>query len=96
MAMPTARIPTSDAREFSQIVHDDLAGVYMIVNERNALLWSISTQHRYSGEAEPRRPKNLLAPIRTKLCFFLNIPNQRTTGRIDIISLVAWKRTPHQ
>ena len=41
---------TLDPREFRQIVHNDLARMNVVVNERHALLRPVSSQHGHASE----------------------------------------------
>ena len=44
------RMRTLNPRELCQIVDDDLARVDMVVDERHALLWTIASQDRNTGQ----------------------------------------------
>jgi hypothetical protein len=59
------------ARILSQIVNNDLARVYVIIDEGNTFFWSITSQNRNSSQAKTSRSNDFLRSIRSILCLFL-------------------------
>jgi hypothetical protein len=62
---------TFDTRVFRQIINDYLTGMYMVIDERDSLFRSVTTQNRYASQTETSGANNFLRPIRSIFCFFL-------------------------
>lgn len=72
---------TSDTGELSEVVDDRLARVNVVVDEWDARLNPLASQDGHASQGLPRRPQDLLRPIRVELRLLLLQRNELGVDR---------------